>query len=218
MNSLGSIVGALGKEIAVSTYEHIVLTLLTMIIATAIAVPLGIFLSHCPWRRLTLLTLGFVNILQPIPSLALIAFVVALFKVIGLPTIGAVPGLVALVAYALLPILRNTYTGIRQVDPAIIEVANGMGMTPAQILFSIELPLAIPVIMAGIRIATVWTIGVATLVSLVGAGGLGDLIFKGLRSYHVDLVLAGAAPAALLALVLDGILSRIENRLKSSVE
>ena len=206
----------LGPEMAYRTYQHIILTFLAMTFATAIAMPLGIFLARCRLKKVVNLIMGIVNIIQPIPSLALVALIVVIFKIIGLPSIGLAPGLVSLVAYALLPILRNTYTGIRQVDPAVIEVATGMGMTPRQILFSVELPLALPFIMAGLRISTVWTIGVATLVSLVGAGGLGDLIFKGLRSYHVDLILAGAVPAALLALVLDWILGWVESWLSPS--
>ncbi|MBD3241554.1 MAG: ABC transporter permease subunit [Chitinivibrionales bacterium] len=196
-------ISELGPRIVARAYEHLTLTFLAMLIAVSIAVPTGIFLARTHLKAVSDLIMGIVNVIQPIPSLALVAFTVALFNVVGLPTIGLLPGLVSLVAYALLPILRNTYTGIRQVEPAVSEVAVGMGMTPMQVLFRVQLPLALPVIMAGVRISTVWTIGVATLVSLVGAGGLGDLIFKGLRSYHMDLVLAGAAPAAIMALVLD---------------
>jgi osmoprotectant transport system permease protein len=201
----------LGTEMLVRTREHVTLTFFAMLLAVLIAVPLGVALARCRRRRVVSAVMGMVNVIQPIPSLALVAFIVALFKVSGLPTIGMAPGLVALLAYAVLPILRNTYTGIRQVDPAVTEVAVGMGMTPWQVLLSVQFPLALPVIMAGVRIATVWTVGVATLVSLVGAGGLGDLIFKGLRSYHMDLVLAGAAPAAALALLFDWGLGRLED-------
>lgn len=196
-------VAELGPRIAVRAYEHLTLTFLAMLIAVSIAVPTGISLARTRLKAVSDTVMGFVNVIQPIPSLALVAFTVAVFNLVGLPTIGVLPGLVALVAYAVLPVLRNTYTGIRQVEPAVSEVAVGMGMTPMQVLFRVQLPLALPVIMAGVRISTVWTIGVATLVSLVGAGGLGDLIFKGLRSYHMDLVLAGAAPAAVMALMLD---------------
>jgi len=199
----GSTLLSLGPQIAARAYEHLTLTFLAMLLAVCIAVPSGIYLARTRFKIVSDVVMGVVSLIQPIPSLALVAFTVALFKVLALPTIGLLPGLVALVAYALLPILRNTYTGLRQVPAAVTEVAVGMGMTPWQVLVKVELPLALPVIMAGIRISTVWTIGVATLVSLVGAGGLGDLIFKGLRSYHMDLVLAGAAPAAALALVLD---------------
>jgi osmoprotectant transport system permease protein len=200
----------------VGTKEHMVLTFVAMLIACSIAIPLGILLARCRARLLVSVVMGLVNIVQPIPSLALVAFTSAVFMYLhdafGLrvPVIGVVPGLVALVAYGLLPILRNVYTGIRQVDPRVVEVATGMGMRRRQVLFWVELPLALPFIMAGIRISTVWTIGVATLVSLVGAGGLGDLIFRGLSNYRMDLMLAGAAPAAALALVFDWILGRLE--------
>jgi osmoprotectant transport system permease protein len=214
MNILGDFFRNFGAEIASGTYEHIGLTVTAMACAACIAIPTGIYLSKSRHPQVVSIVLGIVNVIQPVPSLALIAFIVALFNLIGMPTIGPVPGIVSLVAYSLLPILRNTYTGIRQVDPAVTEVARGMGMTTGQILFAVELPLALPVIMAGVRIATVWTIGVATLVSLVGAGGLGDLIFKGLRSYHIDYVLAGAIPAAALALCLDWLLGWLERKLK----
>jgi osmoprotectant transport system permease protein len=203
-----------GHEILVRTYEHIYLTFIAMVIAIIIALPLGIYLARSRLAKLTSAVMGAAAIVQTVPSLALIAFIVVVFALVALPTIGEVPALVALVLYALLPILRNTYTGIRQVDPSIIEVACGMGMKPRQILLSVELPLSLPVIMAGIRIATVWTIGIATLCGLIGAGGLGDLILKGLRSIRVDYLLAGTVPAAILALVFDWILGQLEKWLK----
>jgi len=206
-----------GREMIQSTREHMVLTLISMLIACAIAIPLGIMLARCRSKLLVNTAMGLVNIIQPIPSLALVALTVVLFHLINeflgirvLATLGTAPALVALIAYALLPILRNTYTGIRQVDPAVVEVATGMGMTCRQILFQVQLPLALPFIMAGVRISTVWTIGVATLVSLVGAGGLGDLIFRGLSNYRVNLILAGAVPAAALALIFDWLIGRLE--------
>ena len=206
-----------GREMLQSTREHMVLTLIAMLIACAIAIPLGIMLARCRSKLLVNTAMGLVNIIQPIPSLALVAMTVVLFHLINefldirvLATLGTAPALVALIAYALLPILRNTYTGIRQVDPAVVEVATGMGMTCRQILFQVQLPLALPFIMAGVRISTVWTIGVATLVSLVGAGGLGDLIFRGLSNYRISLILAGAAPAAALALIFDWLIGRLE--------
>jgi len=206
-----------GREMIQSTREHMVLTLTAMLIACAIAIPLGIMLARCCSKLLVNTAMGLVNIIQPIPSLALVALTVVLFHLINefldiraLATLGTAPALVALIAYALLPILRNTYTGIRQVDPAVVEVATGMGMTRRQILFQVQLPLALPFIMAGVRISTVWTIGVATLVSLVGAGGLGDLIFRGLSNYRINLILAGAVPAAALALIFDWLIGRLE--------
>jgi osmoprotectant transport system permease protein len=191
-------------------YEHIYLTFFAMVLATLISLPLGIYLSKTPMQRVSFTVMSLAGMIQTIPSLALISLIVLLFALIALPTIGRPPAVAALVLYALLPILRNTYTSIRQVDPSVIEVARGMGMKPTQILFQVELPLSLPVIMAGIRISTVWTIGIATLVGLIGAGGLGDLIIRGLRSFQLDYVFAGTLPAALLALVLDFILGRLE--------
>ena len=205
-----------GEEILEHTYQHVYLTFVAVVVAVIIALPLGIYLTRCRWQRLISAVLGAASVIQTIPGLALVALIGLLFlrlreaQIVSLETVGVLPALVALVLYALLPILRNTYTGIRQVDPSVIEVATGMGMRRRQVLFSIELPLSLPVIMAGIRIATVWTIGIATLCSLIGGGGLGDLIFKGLRSYHVRYLLAGTLPAASLALIFDWILGRTE--------
>lgn len=210
MSSLIEIFQKLGPEILTRTYEHIYLVFLAMVIAVVIALSLAIYLTRCRWPKLVSVIMGIAGAIQTIPSLALIAFIVVIFAVAKLPTIGTIPALVALVLYALLPILRNTYTGIRQVDDSIIEVAVGMGMKSYQILFSVELPLSLPVIMTGIRISTVWTIGVATLCGLIGAGGLGDLIIKGLRSIRLDYLLAGTLPAAALALVFDWALGCVE--------
>jgi osmoprotectant transport system permease protein len=192
------------------TYEHVYLTFFSVLIAVAAGLPLGVYLTKSRVKALAVLVLGTAGVVQTVPGLALISFIVAIFALVSLPTIGAVPALIALSFYALLPILRNTYTGIRQVDSSYVEVARGMGMKPNQILFHVEIPLALPFIMAGIRIATVWTIGIATLCGLIGAGGLGDLIIKGLRSMQIDYLLAGTIPAALLALVFDGILAWLE--------
>jgi len=199
-----------GEDMLRAVKQHMVLTLAAMLIACSIAVPLGIFLARVRRKWISNGVMGIVSIVQPIPSLAFVAFAAVIFRSLGLPTIRWPVGLVALVAYALLPILRNTYTGVRQVDLNVVEVARGMGMTRAQVLLLVELPLALPFIMAGIRISTVWTIGVATLVSLVGAGGLGDLIFQGLDTNHMDYIVAGAVPAAMLALLLNFILGSVE--------
>ena len=210
MSTLAAFFDKLGPDVLARTHEHVFLTFFAMLIATAIALPLGIFLARCRANAVVGAVMGLAAVIQTIPSLALIAFIVLLFALVELHTIGMGPALTALVLYALLPILRNTYTGIRQVDPAVIEVATGLGMTRRQILFSVELPLSLPVIMAGIRIATVWTIGVATLCTLIGAGGLGDLIMRGLRSIQMDYLLAGTVPAAILAIVFDLALGRLE--------
>lgn len=198
------------RDILEHSFEHVYLSFFAMVAAVAIALPLGIYLTRCRWPRVVGTVMGAAAVVQTVPSLALIALIVLLFALVKLPTIGQWPALVALVSYALLPILRNTYTGIRQVDPAIVEVATGMGMKPRQILLSVELPLSLPVIMAGIRISTVWTIGVATLCALIGAGGLGNLIMRGLRSFQMDYVVAGTVPAALMAIVFDWGLGRLE--------
>jgi osmoprotectant transport system permease protein len=199
-----------GGMILDKTRDHLVLALLAMIAACAISIPLGVALARCKARKFAKFVISVIGLIQPIPSLALVALVAALFMYLNLPTIGRLPGLVALVGYALLPILRNTYTGIKQVDTNIIEVARGMGMTECQILTNVELPLALPFIMAGVRISMVWTIGVTTLVSLIGASSLGDLIFRGLSRGRVSLILAGAVPAIILALVFEFGLERLE--------
>lgn len=213
MNTVMAFLDKLGPSIWARTMEHLILTFSALAIAIAIALPVGVYLTRCRWRRLVGVILGVAGVIQTVPSLAMIAFIMVIFAFFSLKTVGMTPAIVALVLYALLPILRNTYTGIRQVDPAVIEVARGMGMTSKQILFRVELPLSLPVIMAGIRISTVWTIGVACLTTLIGGGGLGDLIMQGLRNIHLDLMLAGTIPAALMAIASDWILGRIENAL-----
>lgn len=184
--------------------EHIYLSFIAVAIGIAIALPTGILIAR--YRRFAEPIIGVTAIFQTIPSLALFGFLVPLLG-IGSPT-----ALIALIIYALLPILRNTYTGITGVDSSVIEAGRGMGMTRTQILRQIELPLALPFIMAGIRTATVLTVGIATLATFVGAGGLGDIIYRGLQSYNNSLVLAGALPVALLAIGFDLILKWIEKR------
>jgi osmoprotectant transport system permease protein len=212
MTAVSACIEKLGPDMLRHTIEHLFLTLLAVTLAVVIAVPAGIYLTRARWTRLPPLVLGVAGVIQTIPSLALIAFIVLFFALAGWATIGFVPALTALILYALLPILRNTYTGIRQVDRSVIDVATGMGMTPRQVLLRVELPLSIPVIMAGIRIATVWTIGIAALCGLIGAGGLGALIFRGLRSLPrtADYLVAGTIPAALLALSADVGLGALE--------
>lgn len=208
MQTLSNFFADYGGEIARLTWEHVQMTVISVGAAVLFSVPAGIFLTRS--RRLAPPFLGFASMIQTVPSLALFGLVIPLFMVIGLPIIGLVPALFALFLYALLPILRNTYTGIRQVDPVMIETAAGIGMTDRQILWKIELPLSLPVIMAGIRTSTVISVGVATLAALIGAGGLGELIFRGLRTINYKVMLAGAVPAAVLALCLDFLLARVE--------
>ena len=187
--------------------QHLELTLVSVFLAVLIAVPLGVWASRSlPVQRLSLSLAG---VIQTIPSLALLAFMIPL-PGLGL---GVTSAVVALVLYALLPILRNTYTGIAQVDPTLIETARGLGLNNQQILFRIELPLAAPMIMAGIRTSTVIGIGVATLAAFIGAGGLGQPIVTGLLLNDAELILAGALPAAALALVADFLIGRVERRL-----
>jgi osmoprotectant transport system permease protein len=194
-----------GSQIATLTVEHLWLTVAAMLFATAIAVPAGIWLTRAPrWARPVI---GLANVLQTIPSLAMFGFL------LPLPWLGdraARIAIVALTAYALLPILRNTYAGIRGIDPAVLEVARALGLTGTQRLFKVELPLAASFILAGLRTATVTCVGIATIAAAVGAGGLGELIFRGVASVDNRLVLAGAVPAALLALIADGALGLLE--------
>jgi osmoprotectant transport system permease protein len=197
----------LAHDILDLTSEHLILVLTTMAIACAIGVPLGILLTRrARWRAPVL---GVANILQTIPSLALFGFLIPLPLIGG---IGPRTAIVALVVYALLPILRNTLAGILGVDGAVRESATAMGMTPAQILREVELPLAARTILAGIRIATVTTIGTATIAAAIGGGGLGVFIFRGVASVDTVQILAGAVPAALIALISDGGLGWIERK------
>ena len=196
-------------EILAATREHLTLVLISMAIAVAIGVPLGLALvTHPRWRAATL---AVASVFQTIPSLALFGFLIPLPFLGG---IGAQTAIVALVLYALLPILRNTYVGLTGIDPAIIEAAEAMGMTERQILFRVRLPLATSFILAGIRTATIITIGVATIAAAIGAGGLGTFIFRGVAMVSDAVILAGAIPAALLALLADFLLGLLERRLR----
>jgi osmoprotectant transport system permease protein len=192
-------------EIAALTAQHVLLVAAAAAIAIAVGVPLGILLTRRP--GLARPVLGFANVVQTIPSLAVFGFLIPIPFLGG---IGARTAIVALVLYSLLPILRNTYVGIRSVDPAVVEAATGLGMTDRQRLTSVELPLAFPVVLAGIRIAVVVGIGLATIAAAIGAGGLGVLIFRGVATVDHRLILAGALPAAILALACDAALSAAE--------
>jgi osmoprotectant transport system permease protein len=198
----------LTREIIDLTAEHLVLVLIAMAIAILVALPVGILLTRrAPLQRWVI---GFANIMQTVPSLALFGFLIPIPFVGG---IGKHTAIVALVLYALLPILRNTLTGILGVDPAVRESAIAMGMNGRQLLWQVELPLATRTILAGIRVATVTTIGTATIAAAIGGGGLGVFIFRGLASVDTTLILAGAVPAALIALLADGGLGWVEKKL-----
>jgi osmoprotectant transport system permease protein len=197
-----------GAQIARLTFEHVWLTASAMLFACAIALPLGVLLTRK--EALARPVIGVANVLQTIPSLALFGL---LLPVPFLGDHAARLAIVALTGYALLPILRNTYAGIESVDPAVIDVANALGMTGWQRLRKVELPMAASVILAGVRTATVTCVGIATIAAAIGAGGLGELIFRGVASVDNGLVLAGAVPAALLALCADGLLGIAEKRL-----
>jgi len=199
---------ALLSDVLNLTLEHLFLVGLSIGIAAALAIPAGILLT----RRSVLQgwVLGFANVMQTVPSLALFGFLIPLPFLGG---IGKQTAIVALVLYALLPILRNTLTGILGVDPAVRESAIAMGMTGPQLLWEVELPLATRTILAGLRIATVTTIGTATIAAAIGGGGLGVFIFRGLASVDTTLLLAGAVPAALIAVAADRGLEWVEDKL-----
>jgi osmoprotectant transport system permease protein len=199
-----------GGQIASLTVEHLWLTGAAMLIATLIGIPTGILLTRYPgWARPVL---GVANVLQTIPSLALFGFL------LPLPWFGesaARIAIAALTAYALLPIIRNTYAGIQGIDPVINDVAKAIGMSRMQQLFKVELPLSASFILAGLRTATVICVGIATIAAAVGAGGLGEFIFRGVASVDNRLVLAGALPAAGLALAADGFLGLVERWMRA---
>jgi len=202
---MGSFLAAHASEIWTLTLEHLWLTGSAMLIAAAIGIPTGILLTrYTGWAKPVL---GVANVLQTIPSLALFGFL------LPLPWLGesaARIAIVALTAYALLPIIRNTYAGIQGIDRAISDVAKAIGMSGMQRLVKVELPLAAAFILAGLRTATVICVGIATIAAAVGAGGLGEFIFRGVASVDNRLVLAGALPAATLALAADGLLGLVE--------
>jgi osmoprotectant transport system permease protein len=203
-------------EFGALVLEHLFLVMMSTGIAVLIGVPLGILLTRRP--ALSKPILGFANIMQTVPSLALFGFLIPLniylfqFKIVG--GIGARTAIVALVLYSLLPIIRNTFTGISNVDPSIRDAGRGMGMTDRQLLFQVELPLALGVILAGVRVATVICVGTATIAAAIDAGGLGRYIFRGLRANDNTLILAGAVPAALIAIGADLLLGYFEKAMQ----
>ena len=196
-------------EILSATMDHVGLVLIAMLIAIAISVPLGMLIVY--HKGLQRIALGIANILQTIPSLALFGFLIPIPFIGG---IGKRTAIVALILYALLPILRNTYVGLTTIDPAILESAEAMGMTRRQIMLRARFPLALSVILAGIRTATILTIGVAYIAAAIGAGGLGSFIFRGVALVNDALLLAGAIPYVFPAILADFLLGRLERRLK----
>lgn len=205
MNAISEFLQQNGGELLLKTWEHIYISYLAVILGILVAIPLGIALSRKP--KVAQWVIGIVNVLQTIPSLAILAFFI---PILG---IGTVPAVIALFVYSMLPILRNTYTSIRNVDHSLIEAGKGMGMTTWERIIGIELPLSASVIMAGIRVSSVYLIGWAALASFIGAGGLGDFIFSGLNLYEPAFIIAGAVPVTLLALLTDLLFSRIEKML-----
>jgi osmoprotectant transport system permease protein len=197
------------EQVLELTLEHLWLVGISTLLAVLIGIPLGILSAH--WPILNKPVLGTANIIQTIPSLALFGFL------LPVPWLGDRAdrlAILALTLYALLPIIRNTYTGIRGVDPAVVEAGRGMGLTNNQLLFQVELPLAISVILSGVRVAVVVSVGLATIAAAIGAGGLGEFIFRGLAMVNNQLILAGAIPAAILALTADFGLGWLEKRLQ----
>ncbi|MDB9449703.1 glycine betaine ABC transporter substrate-binding protein [Dolichospermum circinale] len=201
-----------GTEIIVHSGEHLILVIISLAIAISIGLPVGIFITRQP--KLAAPILGLANAIQTIPSLAIFGF---LISVPFLGGIGKTPAIFALTLYALLPIIRNTYIGINSINPAIKEAGIGMGMTDQQLLLQVEIPLALPVILAGVRVATVISVGIATIAAAVGGGGLGVFIFRGISTVNNELILAGAVPAAVIALSADFGLGLLEKNLTKQI-
>jgi osmoprotectant transport system permease protein len=197
------------SEVLELTLEHLWLVGVSTLLAMLVGIPLGIAIAHRP--RLNKPVLASANIIQTIPSLALFGFL------LPVPWLGERAdrlAILALILYALLPMIRNTYTGIRGVDPAVVEAGRGMGLTDRQLLFQVELPLALSVILSGVRVAVVISVGLAPIAAAIGAGGLGEFIFRGLAMVDNRVILAGAIPAAVLALLADLSVGWLERRLR----
>lgn len=195
------------RELAFLTVEHLLLVVVAMVLAVITGVMVGILISRREWLARPILYLA--GIIMTVPSVAMLGL---LLPVVG---IGKVPAVIALVLYGQLPILRNTYTGIKGVEPAVLESARGMGMTPLQVLRRIELPLAYPVILTGVRVAVVMNIGIAAIAAFIGAGGLGRYIYWGIARTNDQMVIAGVIFVAILAVVVDWVLGRVERRAAS---
>ncbi|WP_028393246.1 ABC transporter permease [Bacillus cihuensis] len=193
-----------GGEMLFKTWEHLYISLIAALLGIIVAVPLGVALTRFP--KSAGIVMGILGIIQTFPSFAILAFFIPILGV------GKVPAIIALFFYSVLPILRNTYTGVNGVKRSLLEAGRGMGMTGWERIRYVEVPLAIPIIMAGIRLSTVYLIGWATLAAYIGAGGLGDYIFSGLNLYQAEFIVAGAVPVTILALLVDLLLGRIEEK------
>jgi osmoprotectant transport system permease protein len=189
-------------QLIVKTWQHIYISAFSLLLGVIVAVPIGILLTRV--KPIANVVMSIASMLQTIPAMALLALMIPFFG------IGAIPAIIALFIYSLLPILRNTYLGMEDVDPALIDAAKGMGMTNWQSIVKVELPMAAPVIMAGIRLSATYVIAWAALASYIGAGGLGDFIFNGLNLYRTDLILGGSIPVIILALIVDWLLGKLE--------
>lgn len=194
-----------GSQLLLKTWEQIYISAIALILGVLVAVPAGIILTRFP--KTAKLVIGLTSMLQTIPSLALLAMMIPFFG------IGKLPAILALFVYSLLPILRNTYIGLDNVDPVLKDSAKGMGMESVQSIFQVELPLAMPVIMTGIRLSAIYVIAWATLASYIGAGGLGDLIFSGLSLFQPELIIGGTIPVILLSLISDYLLGLLEKHM-----
>src|SRR5665647_420358 len=206
MNSINSFISFIvdrKSQIIDLSVQHIQLTVFSIVIAILIAIPLGILIVR--YRKLSVPVIGFTNVVQSVPSLALLGF---LIPILG---IGSKPAIIMVVMYSLLPILKNTFTGLTNINPTLIEAADGMGLTNTQVLLKVRFPLAMPIIMSGIRISSVTAVGLMTIAAFIGAGGLGYLVFSGVQTVNNNMILAGAIPACFLAIVLDFVLGKVED-------
>ncbi|WP_400558153.1 glycine betaine/carnitine/choline/choline sulfate ABC transporter permease OpuCB [Bacillus subtilis] len=204
MNQMMTFLQTNGGELLYKTGEHLYISLISVVLGIIVAVPLGVALTRM--KKGAGAVIGFVNIVQTLPSLAILAFFIPLLGV------GKVPAIVALFFYSVLPILRNTYTGIKGVNKNLLESGKGIGMTGWEQIRLVEIPLAIPIIMAGIRTSTIYLIGWATLASFIGGGGLGDYIFIGLNLYQPEYIIGGAVPVTILAIIIDYVLAVTERK------
>ena len=192
---------------------HLWIIFVAIVVAVVLGVVIGVFITGKGREQIADTALYLAEIVMTIPSLALFGLLMLLLGDIGLKAIGFLPAVIALIVYGQLPILRNTYTAIQAVDPAMVEAGRGMGMNERQILFKIKLPLAIPVIMADLRNSIVLVIGIATIAAVIGAGGLGVPIFRGLRNARMDFILIGGISVSILALLVDGLMALVERRI-----